>query len=394
MALTIKFRKAKTRMISLLYVVGVWGNGGIEKVVYTYCKNLPSDQYKITILPIEKQDSIFTQKIERLGIDILDPGKKVCGNAYEKFFIRKQIVCQEVNKNHYDIVHFHNSIATAYLFIKEMKKVSPNTRYILHSHGDDAEAPHVKVKRLTNYIIKTVYGNCPDFYAGCSNNAGKWLFTKKIYESKNYTTLFNAFNTKEYRFDKVKRNKLRTKNNVESYYVLGTIGRFCYQKNPEFILKIIKELEGKKKNFIFVWIGDGPDKINIQEKARELCVDTKIMYITSTDDVPGYLSMMDAFILPSRYEGLGLVLVEALASGLRCYASDVITRDTLVTDKIEYLPINNASVWADAIIKNWTNNSLEPQDRTYPELEMKRSGFDIEPLINKLCEIYEMLAKE
>lgn len=391
MALTIRFRKAKSRMINLLYIVGIWGNGGIEKVVYTYCKNLPSDKYKITILPIEKQDSVFTKKIEQLGIEIIEPYKKVCGNAYAKYLMRKEIVCKSVTDNRYDIVHFHNSISTAYLFIKAMKKVSPTTKYILHSHGDDAEAPHVKIKRLMNSIIKTVYEHIPDFCTGCSDNAGKWLFTKKVFNSSKYTTLFNAFNTKEYAFDKSKRDRMKFLLNVKTSNVIGTIGRFCYQKNPEFILEIIKELDKRKNDFTFVWIGDGPDKASIQVKAREIGVDKRIIYVSATDDIPGYLSMLDVFILPSRYEGLVLVLVEALASGLKCYASDAITRDTQVTDKIEYLPIDSSQLWATKIIEYLRDNKIDLENRTYPEDELKNSEFDVEPLSEKLNQIYKRL---
>ena len=173
-------RSKKDRMINLLYIVGVWGNGGIEKVVYTYCKNLSPDKYNIYLLPIEKRESIFTAKLQEIGVTIIEPVEKINGNALQKYKSRKKIVCNAVKNKHFDIVHFHNSIFTSYMFLNEMKKICPNTKYILHSHGDNAEAPYVHIKRLLNNIIKTIYQNVPDFCTACSDNAGKWSFTKRI----------------------------------------------------------------------------------------------------------------------------------------------------------------------------------------------------------------------
>ncbi len=377
-------------MINLLYVVGVWGNGGIEKVVYTYCKNLSRDKYNIYLLPIEKNESIFTVKLKEIGVTIIEPNEKINGNALHKFENRKKIVCNTIKNKHFDIVHFHNSIFTSYIFLNEMKKISPDTKYILHSHGDNAEAPYVRTKRLLNKIIKTVYQNVPDFCAGCSDNAGKWLFTKKIYSSNKYTTLFNAFSTEEYMFDINKREYLKKYHKIESKFVIGTIGRFCYQKNPEFIIEIIKELKQKKCDFTFIWIGDGADK----DKIKNLAVSYKlnnIIYLSSTDDIQGYLSLMDVFILPSRYEGLVLVLIEALSCGLQCFASDTLTRDTQINSKIQYLSINDSNIWSDNIIKFLQSNNI---DRSYPKKELHKSGFDIEPLMIKLNNIYKELMEK
>ena len=82
-------------MINLLYIVGVWGNGGIEKVVYTYCKNLSPDKYNIYLLPIEKRESIFTAKLQEIGVTIIEPVEKINGNALQKYKSRKKIVCKK-----------------------------------------------------------------------------------------------------------------------------------------------------------------------------------------------------------------------------------------------------------------------------------------------------------
>lgn len=100
---------------------------------------------------------------------------------------------------------------------------------------------------------------------------------------------------------------------------------------------------------------------------------------------------MDVFILPSRYEGLVLVLIEALSCGLQCFASDTLTRDTQINSKIQYLSINDSNIWSDNIIKFLQSNNI---DRSYPKKELHKSGFDIEPLMIKLNNIYKELMEK
>lgn len=386
-------------MIKVLYILGIWENGGIEKVIKNYCENLSREKYQFFILPLEMRESVFTDEIVNNNIaKIITPSINVCGNPRVKFTQRKQIILNEITRNDYDVIHMHNSIATSYLFLKEIKRIKPGIKLILHSHGNDAEAPHVFVKRMLNKIIKSLYCGVPDFNCACSEDAGKWLFSKRIYRSKKYKTLVNAFDTRLYSFDYKKRLNIRQKLNIEKNFVIGTIGRFCYQKNPEFVLDVFLQISKQHNDARFIWIGNGSDKEKIIELAIQNKLEEKILFIDKTRDVQGYLSAMDLFVLPSRYEGLGLVLVEAQASGLRCIASDTINKGTRITDRIEYLSIEDSAEWAKSIsskIKEHELNNDKKEEmketRKYSKESFDNSDFELGHLIKDLDNIYSQL---
>lgn len=140
-------------MINLLYVLGVWGNGGIEKVITTYCNNLPQEKYKIEIFTLRKETSVFDVELERLGIPIFCPTKNIEGSFWQKNKIRQESFLAAALQKQYDIVHYHNSFGIVYLYLKELKKRNPNCKIVLHSHGDDAEAPYLILKRIYNNTL-------------------------------------------------------------------------------------------------------------------------------------------------------------------------------------------------------------------------------------------------
>jgi glycosyltransferase involved in cell wall biosynthesis len=224
-----------------------------------------------------------------------------------------------------------------------------------------------------------------------------WLFDKSIYKSKEYMTLVNAFDTRTYSFDNVNRVDFRKKYGIASEFTFGTIGRFCYQKNPELTIEILKELKEKELNYKFIWIGNGPDYNLIKDKAKEYDLLNNIVFIESTKDIPKFLSAIDLFILPSRYEGLCLVLIEAQSSGLDIIAFDNCSREVDITHKIEYLSINDKNKWVDSIekkIRDYSNycDHIEAI-RKYPEKDIMNSMFDYNLLKINLNTIYENLLK-
>lgn len=387
-------------MKKILYILGIWGNGGIEKVISTYCERLDKTEYEISILPIEMRESVFTEKVNQLGIHMIIPSQKVKGNFICKYRIRQEIILDVVRNTQYDIIHYHNSNAVSYIYINAIKRCCPKTKVILHSHGDDAEAPFVKMKRLFNAVIRKIYQNIPDFYAACSENAGKWLFSEAAYNSQRYKTFHNAFDTKIYCINETSRNEIRMTLNIESKYLLGTVGRFCYQKNPEFILEVIRRLYDAGMDFSFLWVGDGNERESIMCKVKGEAFAEKIIFMRFSDDIPGIMSAMDAFLLPSKYEGLGLVLIEALCAGLPCYASDKIPRATKLTDKIKYLSIESPVEWANVILKDVDNGYIVRDNadnflasRKYPETEILQSVFNLDVLMMDLNDVYRKLLK-
>lgn len=372
-------------MKKILFVQGMWANGGIEKVVDTYCKYLIPKGYIIDVFAFEKSESVFSKELENLGVKIISPNSKLKGGYIERNKKRLNAFL-EVIDNEYDIIHYNTSFAMAYIHCYYAKKKNNKTKIVMHSHGDYVNAPNVIIKRMFNSAIKYIFKNIPDYCIGCSEQAGEWLFSKKRYNDKKYKTIMNAIDLRKYKYDINKRKEYHTKWRIEkNELVIGTIGRFSYQKNPYFILEIINSLVESSCIFKFIWIGEGEEKNNIKRIIIEKNLSDYIILIDATADIPGCLSGFDMMILPSIYEGLGLVLLEAQASGLITLASDTIPKIAKYTDRLFYLNIEDKSVWRDAILQEKNNIA----DRDYPDDEIQKCVFNVDKVMEQIIKIYE-----
>lgn len=370
-------------MKRILFVVGKWSNGGIEKVITTYCKYLTGAEFSFEIFAFEKEESVFTKEVEQYGIKIISPDCELYGNYITKNMRREKEFLEVVQKG-YDIVHYNTSFAMAYLYCFFLKRKVKDVKVLFHSHGTGVNAPFKRLKIVFHCIVKCCFGNVPDHCLACSKPAGEWLYNKRICRSQRYEVVMNAFELAPYSFDGDARNKQREEWGVNDELVIGTIGRFDYSKNPCFVLEIIKELKKQNLKFKFIWVGRGEEKEEIIKKVKEESLEAAIIFLDETDNVPRYMSGIDVFVLPSRYEGLGIVLLEAQASGAVCLASDVIPREVKLTERIKFLPLHSAAAWSEAI-----QGLTDVDQRRYPEEEIAQSQFNIVSVIENMRKIYK-----
>lgn len=166
--------------------------------------------------------------------------------------------------------------------------------------------------------------------------------------------------------------------------VLGIVGRLDEQKNHKFLLKIVKELCAQSPDYILFIIGRGPLEQDLKNQVSQLNIEDNVLFLGIRDDVDSLLNALDAFILPSLYEGLPVVLVETQTNGLPIVASDSITKEMAVTDLISFLPLaTSVSEWAMMVV-----NAVERvSDRKSYADEIKDAGYDI-VLESKKCKSF------
>ncbi len=171
----------------------------------------------------------------------------------------------------------------------------------------------------------------------------------------------------------------------KSETLIGTVGRMCYQKNSFFILDIIFELKKRRLPFKFLWVGKGEEENNLKVRAERLEIQNKIIWYGTSNDIPGILSAIDIFVLPSRYEGLSIVLIEAQANGLHVLVSDTLSPEANLSDKYHVLPLGNTNSWCDEI-ERLIKSDLS--DRTYPICELEENSFTLESNVKKIESLY------
>ena len=214
-----------------------------------------------------------------------------------------------------------------------------------------------------------------------SKQAGDWLFGRD-----NYTVLNNAIYLNKYKYDEKGRSKIRKKYKIaDDEVVIGNVGKLNGGKNHKFLLQIYKEYLIYNPSSKLIIVGGGTLKNELKNIAQKEKIESKVIFADMQTNVEEYLSAMDCFVFTSIYEGLGMALIEAQASGLYCISSDRVPIETSVTSNIQYLKLNNnIKAWANAIL----NCPKINRDDINILNEITENGFDIKVEANKLVKLY------
>ncbi len=357
--------------------VGISSNlGGIEKYLINVHRNINHERYKIDYLVFK--------------------GKKVCfyeelinkSNIYEITHRKKNYIkyLKETKKffknSHYDYIHFHLMNFSCFEIILYAKKYT-NAKIILHSHTSDPQKVNMKKRILNEIGLKLIKKQDIYLKTACSKKAGEYLF--KNFKNNTFKVLNNGIHIEEFKFNEKNRNELRKKYNVQKSLVIGHIGRLSPQKNHFFLLEIFKEILKLRKDAILLMIGKGELNEKIEKKSMELNINKNIIHIENTNKINEYMSAMDIFVLPSLYEGLPIVLIEAQASGLQCFITNTLAEEIDITNNVKRISLNkSAEEWAKEIIKLNKNN----MDRISINQKVEKSDFDIKKSIRILEKYY------
>ncbi len=222
---------------------------------------------------------------------------------------------------------------------------------VLHSHNSHENIGLLKT--LIRKINKSFFPLATDYWA-CSKLAGLWAFG-----NKHFTVINNAIDAKKFLYDPNIRITVRKELGIGSdTFVIGHVGRFCYQKNQEFIIKIFAEIHKIKPKSVLILIGGTmPDTYEYLQSTLKLVKEFKlgkaVKFLGVKHDTYKLYQAMDCFLLPSRFEGLPLVGIEAQAAGLPCFFSEEITKEAAITDLVNYISLQaSVSDWALAIVKS------------------------------------------
>lgn len=263
----------------------------------------------------------------------------------------------------YDAVYFNLSFAHIVPILAAYAGHAKNI--LVHAHSssiDRKQAWKRLIIRMYHYLSKSVWNHFINYRLACSTLAGNFLFGKKHMLDKEFSIVHNAIDLEKYKYAESLRNEVRKELGVSPHsFVVGHVGRFSYQKNHPYLISIFKEICSKHPDSILVLIGDGPDKNQVQLQVQREGLSEKVIFLGIRKDVNQILQAMDIFILPSFFEGLAIVLVEAQAAGLPCLASDTTPSESKGSLLVSYLSIKDKpEIWADFALKFLSYNRSSP----------------------------------
>lgn len=357
--------------IRILHVVPNMQAGGLETFIMNVYRNIDREKIQFDFLVHYSKHCFYDDEIEQLG-----------GRIYrmtvreDKNFIRYIIQLNQFFEKHreYTIVHGHmTSFGIFYFFVAKNHGV--NVR-ICHSHTSSADrSPKGFMKRILEKLSKT-YANVR---FACSESAGKYMFGKD-----DFVVIPNAVNIARFRFNDEIRKQIREQLHLSEKLVVGHVGRFDVEKNHSFILAVFHEIKRINPDSMLILIGTGKLFLSIQNEANELGLQDSVLFLGARTDVNVLYQAMDILILPSFYEGLPIVTVEAQCAGLAVFASDAVSKEARITDNLYFIPLKcGAKYWSDQILK--TAKNYKRKDMTS---EIQKSGFEIKSVSDKLTDFY------
>lgn len=321
------------------------------------------------------------QEMESYGTSIHYVGYK--GNKWIKQFVCYRQLKKLLREEKYDYAHIHADVANKLLVSGLAAKHAKVANIIFHSHSSDVDGNHRKMKKFIHRICRRPLKYIGTHFVACSHIAAEWMFPNIPIDQ--IIIINNGIDLDKFRFNPLIRERVRGELGITDELLLGHVGRFGYQKNHEYLIKIMKEIKNKGIRAKLLLVGEGPKYEEIKALVHTESLEGEIIFAGASKRVHELLQAMDIFLLPSRFEGLPIVGVEAQAAGLPVIFSDRITKEVILSEAAVSLPISENALpqWLNAI------KELSKWDRRDGTKDIIDKGFTIENTVSKFEQIYQ-----
>lgn len=354
--------------------------GGVESFIMAYYRKLDRSRVQFDFL-CNTDEVAYEQEIESLGGRVF----RICARSRDLRRYRRELEAFFRQHAQEYCALWVNVCSLANIdYLKAAKKYNIPCR-IIHSHNSQNMDSALRglLHRLNRGRVRSL---ATDYWA-CSNAAARWFYDEQLMQSERFRLVVNAIDLSRYAFNPAVRERLRAQLGLRDKLVIGNVGRLHRQKNQEFLLEIFAQLCQKRSDAVLLLVGDGEENTTLMLQATKLGIHNRVRFLGVREDVADLFQAMDLFVFPSRYEGLGIVLIEAQTSGLYCLTStEGVPQDARVSQQIEYLPLaGGAALWCDRILAC----AEEHRDRPNTLGQVRQAGFDIDtqaPLLQNFFE--------
>ncbi len=354
-------------MIKVLQIGMSYTMGGIERFILNHYYAIDRSKYKFDF--ISMFDTIAGKKeIETLG-----------GTIYSVVNAKKNpiLCCRQIKKiidqNEYDAIHIHlasfsNPIPLLAASLSNCENI------IIHSHNNGISTGLRKF--ICHNISKVTTSKMKIERLACSKSAGEFMFGRTPFD-----VFENAIPVEQFTYEEEKRNHFRNQLEIEDHsYVIGTVGRLDPQKNHSFLIHVFSEYLKMNPDSYLLIVGGGRLEEQLHALTYDLNIDSKVIFTGFQEDVSPYYQAMDVFCLPSLYEGLGIVGIEAQKCGLPCIFSNYCVEEVNISGKATYIPLN-IDEWLSAIASYYQLQNLWDRKEQSP-------GYDVKENVKKLEYLY------
>lgn len=350
-------------------VHGIVG-GGSEQVILNYAEKLKDDVQFELIYQFDPNPEIQS-RFEKLGFKC----HRVVAKTKNPLLHCLQIY-RLLKENKYDAIHSHldwylNFYVSALALLAGIKK------RIAHHH--QAYHPKNLIVKITVFKLQVLNKIFATHYLACGNDAAISGWGKRCVKKGKVLVLQNAIDPARFAFNAKSRKQIREKLGIGDKYCIGHVGRFFSQKNHDFLIRVFNEIHKKNPNTALLLLGEGPLQEQIKNQVAALHLESAVIFAGLQKDTAPFYSTMDVFCLPSLWEGLPLVLIEAQYNGLPCLISSTITDEVKITSDLVYADIQNESEWIRGITDQKSRTDVQEKTAIH---------FDINYTYQQLQKVY------
>ena len=359
--------------VRIAQVVGKLCCAGVEMVINNYYRHIDHEKVQFDYY-IQSDSDCDPPK------DLIDMGARyyVIPPCRDPFAYTRTLE-KQFREHNYQIVHSNMNTLSVFVLAAAKKAGVP----IRINHNHNTSCPGDTARNIAKKILKPFAGLYATDLCACSQSAGSWLFGEKAVKEGSVTIFNNAIDLARFASNADVRREVRAELGLEDKFAVGHVGRFCYQKNHEFLIRTFRKVRDRNANAMLVMAGGGELQDEIRGMTESMGLADSVLFLNMRGDLERIYQAMDVFVLPSRYEGLPVVAVEAQAAGLPCVLSDRVTEEVLLTPQTQMLSLEAGyEQWADAILKCEGKEKID-------SVELLRSrGFDIHVEAKKMERFY------
>lgn len=349
--------------------------GGTEAFIMSHYRALDRTSVQFDFLNVYSEKIACQDEIEDLGghIYYLDMARH---HGIKQYYCNLDVFFSR-NAHRFDGVHCNFQSLINIDILRYAKKYGIRVR-IAHAHNSGYGTEPNPIQKMIVAANRLLLPFFATNYCACSPVAAKWMFGKTAVIVK------NAIETERFTYSEEVRIRLRAQLGLQDSFVVIFVGRLDPQKNPLFLLEVLNALKKKRSDVKLLIVGDGILKQSMCEKIREMKLEEDVQMLGSRKNVNELLQAADVFLLPSRFEGLGIALIEAQAAGLPTFASaNVVPKDAKITDLLTFLPLTNTSEeWALKILESGYGNRENMKE------QIARAGYDAQENAKRLEKMY------
>lgn len=338
-------------MINVLHIGLDSEYGGIESYLYNLLRNIDREQVSFTFIGY-RGHSAYEREIERYGSAVIPLSSR------KNPIIYWLDIAKAIRLHSIDMVHIHKNSMADFLPVL-CAKVLGVKRIVVHAHNGEHPIGFINgiLHRFGRWLSRAVGVE----KLACSEVAGEWVFgTASVFRMAR-----NGVDVARFAYDRTKRDAFRHRFGIaDDCLLLGCVGRLARQKNQTFAIRVLESALREKANVILAIVGEGPDKATLRELVADLGVADHVIFTGRLSEVDEAMCAFDFLLMPSVYEGLPIVAIEAQAAGLSVIASENVTEEVAMSPEFHRLGIglSDAEDWTALIMKDGFADRRAPSE--------------------------------